>query len=57
MTKKDYKLIAKAIRQARHDLNNEWPSIFDEIIDNLAFELEADNSAFDADQFRKACEL
>ena len=58
MTKKDYELIAKAIKNATADLiisaNTETT---DNIVWGLALELEKENPKFNRNKFVKACGL
>lgn len=49
MTKRDYKLIAKAIRAVPDN------NIKDNIINNLCLVLSTDNPRFNADEFRDMC--
>ena len=58
MTKKDYVLIAEAIRQAREarvDESMTWMA--DRIVDNLIDSLYRNNQRFDARRFREATEI
>jgi hypothetical protein len=57
MSKKDYELIVKAIRQARDRSfgGSERIGII-QVVNQLVPLLKADNPNFDADKFRKACE-
>jgi len=50
MTRKDYQLIAQAVRKT---MDGEYLSLA--IIDIFIEELSADNPRFDAEKFRKAC--
>lgn len=58
MTKKDYILIAKAVKEARDDVQNA-PHNEKYIVSTVAFalarELEKDNSRFDRQKFIEAC--
>ena len=56
MTRKDYKLIAKALREAvlHHHLDTNTLSV---AISWLAFTLKEDNPRFDRRKFRDACGL
>lgn len=50
MTRKDYKVLAGAIREMQdNNLTKE------EVIDKIAWVLKADNYRFDKDKFREAC--
>lgn len=56
MTRKDYKLIAEAIKTTRYQL--ELPSddkTLSLLIDNLSIQLRQDNRNFDYSRFAEAC--
>lgn len=56
MTKKDYELIAKAIRASRYDIRNtqEDKQTIDAVADALAYYLKIDNPRFDRNKFMQA---
>lgn len=53
MSQKDYQLIAEAIRYARTQGTN--PDPFECVISFLCGALRQDNSRFNSDKFREAC--
>jgi hypothetical protein len=62
MTRKDFELIARVIRQTRDVSTEDSPEFIegqltmnDAVAQALAAELWATNERFDADRFRKAC--
>ncbi len=67
MTKKDFQLIADAIKAARAELlrdgahdgpilsTREWDYIFGRVADNVARALRGTNPRFDAQRFADAC--
>ena len=66
MTKKDYVLIAEAIRNARNEVENSAVTslqhadqniMADKIVNNLIDSLYRDNQRFDARRFREATEI
>lgn len=63
MTKKDYILIARAIKNAREKVKNSKyyeiikPDVaIDEVINLLCYELYGNNSKFDTKKFENACD-
>ncbi len=54
MTRKDYILIAEAIKAIREDFGDN-PVALDVVADELALALQADNSRFDTARFLTAC--
>jgi hypothetical protein len=56
MTKKDYKLIAKALNNVM-PYNKEHQALFMDVIDSLSDELIKDNPLFNKDKFIKACTI
>jgi len=66
MTKKDYKLIAKALNNVmpytkdcivNESYNKECQALFIDVIDSLSDELVKDNPLFNKDKFIKACTI
>jgi hypothetical protein len=56
MTKKDYILIAEAIRCAyNRGMHRPASALYEDIVDTLASELEYDNPAFKPGVFKEAC--
>jgi len=51
MTKKDYKMIARVLDQFPFKYITK-----DDLVNALAFEFEADNSKFDTEKFKAACQ-
>lgn len=58
MTKKDYEVIAAAIRQSRLDVRNDEVSyVIDTVVERLATVLKATNEKFNIKKFYDACEV
>jgi hypothetical protein len=59
MTRKDYELLAKAIREAMwiEEGNTERQYGISRVVHILAFSLQSDNSRFQNERFLKACGL
>jgi len=60
MTKKDYELIAKAIRRVKDEILgnigcNDLDDVVEAAVDSLIYSLIQDNPRFDEDKFRVAC--
>ena len=58
MTKKDYELIAKAIRRTKLDVWTAQPDFLTTLsvlVDELSEALAFDNDRFDVDRFKSAC--
>ena len=60
MTKKDYELIAKAIRRVKDEILgnigcNDLDDVVEATVDSLIYSLIQDNPRFDEDKFRVAC--
>jgi hypothetical protein len=56
MTKKDYKLIALALKQARYenDVTQDYNNAINKAVSYIADTLAADNDRFDRDRFVEA---
>jgi len=57
MTRKDYRMIAKAIKDNKIYSNNSTRKILkmDNLINDLCYELKKDNKLFNKDRFIEAC--
>jgi len=56
MTRKDYRLIARALRRLEGRASSERDhDLLRELVDELSDELKADNPSFDRDKFIDAC--
>ncbi len=55
MTRKDYVLIARVIKESMRDTKDGKKIIIDSLVDNMAHELYHDNARFDYNRFAKAC--
>ena len=54
MTRKDYIVIAEAVRVSRFAVKDR--AVWEQVRDNIADVLAADNGRFDRDRFAAACE-
>ena len=54
MTRKDYELIAKTLKEAKH--HSLHPTVVDDVVTRFADALEAENPRFDRQRFTAACQ-
>ncbi len=57
MTKKDYVMLAKVIRNLDWAREGKGQLVIEELVTKLVPELQADNPNFNANRFREACGL
>ena len=55
MTRKDYVLIADALRRSKPESYSDEIIAWNDVVNNLCINLEYENDRFDEKKFRKAC--